>query len=114
MRANGGGDTSLFIWGNWPVIYWWADQPLVSRFVYDTGLSADWAPSRWRDELATDLKADPPHFVAVAGGDRQPWLRGNSNTADELLGDYQGLQGLLAQRYQQAWANDLFRVYERK
>jgi len=114
VRANGGGDTSLCIWGNWPVIYWWADQPLVSRFVYDTGLSADWAPSRWRDELATDLKADPPHFVAVAGGDRQPWLRGNSKTADELLGDYPGLQGLLAQRYQQAWANDLFRVYERK
>jgi len=111
---NANGDTSLFIWGNWPVIYWWADQPLVSRFVYDTGLSAKWAPDVWRDELVGDLREQPPRFIAVAGGDRQPWLRGNSKTAAELVDDYPDLRDILAGSYEPVWANDLLRLYERR
>jgi hypothetical protein len=114
VKANGGGDTSLFIWGNWPIVYWWADQPLASRFVYDTGLSADWAPESWREELTTDLESNPPRFIAVAGGDRQPWLRGNSKTAAELVDDYPGLREILAGSYEPVWANDLLLLYERR
>ncbi len=114
VRANGGGDRSLFIWGNWPVIYWWADQPLVSRFVYDTGLSADWAPAVWRDELVAGLEANPPHFIAVAASSPQPWLTGTSKTSVESLDDYGGLKEILTTNYEPKWANDLFRIYERK
>jgi 4-amino-4-deoxy-L-arabinose transferase-like glycosyltransferase len=114
VQTNGGGDTSLFIWGNWPIVYWWADQPLVSRFVYDTGLSADWAPSKWRDELVADLGESRPHFIAVAASDAQPWLTGTNKTNVELLDDYPGLSELLATGYEAKWANDLFRIYERK
>jgi len=114
IRANGGGDPSFFIWGNWPVVYWWADQPLTTRFVYDTALSADWSPATWRDELVADLAEKRPHFIAVSAGDPQPWLRGNSKDAAELISDYPGLAELLATSYEGKWANDLFRIYERK
>jgi hypothetical protein len=114
VDAHGGDDRSLFIWGNWPVIYWWADQPLTSRFVYDTGLSADWAPSTWRDELVAGLRANPPHFIAVAASGPQPWLTGTNETTVDALAAYPGLNGLLAQSYEATWANDLFRVYVRK
>ena len=114
VDANGGNDKSLFIWGNWPVIYWWAGQPLVSRFIYDTGLSAHWAPSSWRDELVAGLRAKPPHFIAVAGSYPQPWLTGTNQTTVEALAAYPGLSDLLAQSYQATWANNLFRVYVRK
>jgi len=114
VQTNGGGDNSLFIWGNWPIIYWWADQPLASRFVYDTGLSADWAPAKWRDELVADLGKSQPHFIAVAASDPQPWLTGTNKTNVELLDDYPGLSELLAIGYEAKWANDLFRIYERK
>jgi Dolichyl-phosphate-mannose-protein mannosyltransferase len=114
VDANGGSDKSLFIWGNWPVIYWWADRPLVSRFVYDTGLSADWAPSKWRDELVAGFRANPPHYIAVAASGPQPWLTGSDKTSVELLDAYPGLKDVLDAGYEAVWANDMFRVYERK
>ncbi len=114
VRANGDGDTSLFIWGNWPVIYWWADQPLVSRFIFETPLSATWAPEAWRSELVDDLQTQQPHFIAVAASAPQPWLTGTNETTVEALAAYPGLSDLLAQSYEARWANDLFRVYVRK
>ena len=114
VRANGDGDTSLFIWGNWPVIYWWADQPLVSRFIYDTGLTATWAPEMWRSELVNDLQTRHPHFIAIAHGSVQPWMTGTTKTPEERIDDYPGLKEMLDRDYVPVWGNDLFQLLERR
>jgi 4-amino-4-deoxy-L-arabinose transferase-like glycosyltransferase len=114
VRTNGDGDRSLFIWGNWPVIYWWADQPLVSRFVYDTGLTATWAPEMWRSELVNDLQTRHPHFIAIAHGGVQPWMTGTTKTPEERIDDYPGLKEILDRDYVPVRGNDLFQLLERK
>ena len=114
IEANSGEGESFFIWGYWPVAYWWADRPLVSRFVYDSGLRATWAPEKWRRELVDSLKANPPRYVVVAHGGRQPWLVGTSETADEQLAAYPELNTFINQSYGEVWNIELFKLYERK
>ncbi|MGA2284967.1 MAG: glycosyltransferase family 39 protein [Dehalococcoidia bacterium] len=114
VNTNGGGDKSLFVWGNWPIVYWWADQPLVSRFIFDTPLSATWAPDIWRSELIDDLQTREPHFIAIAHEGAQPWMTGTSKTSDERLQDYPALTQMLAQNYTPVFDNPLFGVFERR
>jgi len=113
VKANGNGDNSTFVWGLWPVIYWWVDEPLVSRFIFDTPLTATWAPEMWRSELVNDLQTHQPHFIIVAHGGVQPWMTGTSETAEERIQDYPGLKQILSQDYWPVYGNELFEVFER-
>ena len=114
VRLNGDADDSLFIWGFWPIAHFWADRPLVSRFVVNSGLRATWAPESWRQELMEDLRSAPPRFVAVARGDDQPWLAGTSQTSDEHLRDsFVELRGFLEEQYLLVRDLGLFVLYER-
>ncbi len=114
VDANAGGDKSLFIWGDWPVIYWWADQPLVSRFIFDTPITATWGPEMWRTEMVNDLRTKSPHFIAIAHGAVQPWTNGTTKTPEERIQDMPAFRQLLAQNYTPVWGNQLFGVFERK
>lgn len=114
IKANSGEGESFFIWGYWPVSYWWADRPLVSRFVYDSGLRATWAPEKWRSELIDSLRANPPRYIVIAHSGRQPWLVGTSDTAEEQLTAYPELNTFINQNYDEVWDIELFRLYERK
>jgi hypothetical protein len=114
VRMNGDEDDRLFIWGFWPVAYWWLDRPPVDRFVANHGLRATWAPESWRDELMNDLRSAPPRFLAVARGDNQPWLVGTAETSDEHLRDrFPELRRFIEERYVLVRDMDLFVLYER-
>ncbi len=114
VRANGDADDRLFIWGLWPVTYFWLDRPLVDRFVGNHGLRATWAPESWRRELIDDLTAAPPRFFAVARGDNQPWLVGTSETSDKHLRDsFPELRRFLEGQYLLVLDLELFILYER-
>ncbi len=114
IRQRGEPDDRFYIWGFWPVVHYWADRPLVSRFVMNEGLRATWAPESWRDELLDDLRRDPPRFFAVARGDNQPWLTGTSQTSDEhLRDDFPELRRFVEQEYVQVLDIELFVLYER-
>ncbi len=114
VRAQNGEDDRLFIWGLWPIAYFWLDQPLVSRFAGNHGLRSTWAPETWRQELIDDLTAAPPRFFAVALGDNQPWLVGTSETSDEHLRDsFPELREFLEERYVPVANMQLFILYER-
>jgi len=114
IKANSGEEESFFIWGYWPVAYWWADRPLVSRFIYDSGLRATWAPDSWRRELIDSLEANPPRYIVIAHGGRQPWLVGTSETAEEQLAAYPELNSFINQDYEEVWDIELFKLCERK
>jgi len=114
VKTNGNGDNSTFVWGLWPVIYWWVDEPLVSRFIFDTPLTATWAPETWRNELVSDLQTHQPHFIIVAHGGVQPWMTGTSETAEERIQDYPEFKQILALEYVPVFGNELFEVFERR
>ena len=114
IRANGGPDDRVFIWGFWPIDFFWLDRPLVDRFVFNSGLRATWAPDSWRRELIDDLTAAPPRFFVVARGDNQPWLSGTTQTSDEHLRDsFPEIQRFLEQGYAPVQDMGLFVLYER-
>jgi hypothetical protein len=106
-------DESFFIWGQWPVAYWWAERPPASRFLYDSGLRATWAPEKWRQELVDDLEQADPAYIAVAAGGPQPWLVGTNSNSEQQIAEYPALRSLLENRYRLVEDMDLFRVYER-
>lgn len=115
VKANGAPGDQLFIWGLWPVAYWWLDEPLVDRFVANHGLRATWSPDSWRRELIEDLEANPPRFFAVAYGDNQPWLVGTSQTSDQHLEQsFPELRAFLRESYVPVLDLNLFLLYERR
>jgi 4-amino-4-deoxy-L-arabinose transferase-like glycosyltransferase len=111
IKANGNGDDSTFVWGLWPVIYWWVDEPLVTRFIFDTPLTATWAPETWRKELVNDLETRQPHFIVVARDGAQPYMTGTSGTAEERIQDYPDFKAILSQHYGPVFGNELFEVF---
>lgn len=114
VRTNGDTDDKLFIWGFWPIAYFWAEQPLVTRFVDNHGLRATWSPDSWRQELLDDLEAAPPRFLAVARYDNQPWLVGTTETSDEHLRDsFPELRRFVEGQYVPVRDMGLFLLYER-
>jgi 4-amino-4-deoxy-L-arabinose transferase-like glycosyltransferase len=114
VRANSNEEDRLFIWGLWPITYFWLDRPLVDRFVVNSGLRATWAPESWRRELMDDLTADPPRYFAVGRNDVQPWLVGTAQTSEEHLRDgFPELRRFLEQNYRVVLDLPLFIVYER-
>lgn len=114
VRANGDDDDQLFVWGFWPIAYFWAERPLVTRFVANNGLRATWTPESWRSEVMDDLRSASPRFLAVAVGDSQPWLVGTTETSDEHLRDsFPELRGFVEDNYVPVQNLDLFILYER-
>lgn len=114
IDANSGAEDAIFIWGNWPVAYWWADRPLVSRFVYDTGLRARWSPEVWRRELVDDLGARPPRYIVISLDGSQPWLVGTNETPEGYLARYPAFTSFISGNYDRVWENPLFWLYEHR
>jgi hypothetical protein len=113
VKAHGGPDDRVFVWGLWPQVYFWLDRPLVDRFLVNSGLRATWAPQSWRREVMRDLAASPPRFFAIGRGDTQPWLVGTSQTSEEHLRDsFPELRLFLEENYLPVLDLDLFLLYE--
>jgi hypothetical protein len=113
VKADSAPEESFFIWGQWPVAYWWAERPPASRFLYDSGLRATWAPEEWRAELVEDLRRTKPAYLAVGASGPQPWLVGTNAGAEEQIAEYPALRSLLEGSYRLVEDMHLFRVYER-
>jgi hypothetical protein len=114
VKANGGSNDRVFVWGLWPQVYFWLDRPLVDRFVANHGLRATWSPDSWRRELIEDLAAEPPRYIAVACCDDQPWLVGTAETTDQhLQNSFPELRVFLESNYTIVLDLDLFDLYER-
>jgi hypothetical protein len=115
VRANSEPGDRLYVWGFWPQVQLWLDEPLFDRFVFNSGLRATWAPQDWRDELIDDLIAQPPRYIAVGQGDNQPWLVGTTETSDQHLQDsFPALRLLLEAQYRPVLNVGILVLYERQ
>jgi len=111
----------LFIWGNWPEVYYWSGLLPASGYLSAqplTGIPADvWFGSeptrsilepqvtaRAREELARDLRRTPPRYIVDELGFRDPNL---SITKYVELSD-------IMRRYQKCFSIDGVQVYVRR
>ncbi len=87
IRQRSAPEDALFIWGFEPAIYWLAERPLASRFIYNVPQRVHWEHEKARRELLTDLKQSPPPWFVVQHHDYFKFVTGNdldSNAALEL------------------------------
>lgn len=107
-------NTPVFIWGFEPLIYFLADRPPASRFIYNIPLVAPWSPEEWREELIRDLKEKKPAYFIVAHRDPQPWMVGRWDDSASQLATYPELAQLLRDNFRLREQIQDFSIYERE
>lgn len=89
----------VFVWGFEPLIYFLAERPPASRFIYTVPLVTEWSPTEWRTELLRDLVDRRPAIIVVTHGDRLPWMTGRLDDSAAQLAEYSELKALLETSY---------------
>jgi MFS family permease len=101
----------IFVWGFEPLIYFLADRPPASRFIYTIPLVTAWSPPEWRAELVRDLTRERPPLIVVARSDPLPWMTGRSDDSAAQLDGYPELSRLLHARYRPARTIEDFDIW---
>jgi 4-amino-4-deoxy-L-arabinose transferase-like glycosyltransferase len=65
IRACTRPDEPIFVWGNAPVIYLYAQRPCASRFIISYGLATPWAGLDYRAQFLRELRERPPRFFVL-------------------------------------------------
>lgn len=64
----------IWVWGNHSIIYYWADRPSPTRFIFNSPLMARLGDNafqpRWKAEVLADLYARPPVYIVMTWYDR--------------------------------------------
>jgi hypothetical protein len=83
----------IWVWGNHSIIYYWADRPSPTRFIFNSPLMAaigenEFQP-RWKEEVLAALYERPPTYIVVTWYDRT-WFD-YQNPVDQFaaMPDYQ-------------------------
>jgi len=106
--------SKIFVWGFEPSIYWMADRPAATRYVYDVPQRVSWGRERARRELVADLVANPPALVIVQRGDRFSWVTGDEWDSAEALPHFPELQRIVDADFRLVTSIEDFDVYERR
>jgi len=107
-------EAPIFIWGFEPLIYFLADRPPASRFIYHVPLVTEWSPPGWRRELLRDLARAGPAYVLVVHNDLLPWMTGRWDDSAGQLATYPELTHLLHTSYRFVRRIEDFDIWERR
>ena len=58
--------TPILVWGFEPGIYWLADRPPSTRYIYDVAQRVAWSQAHARAEMLSDLEKKPPQWIVVS------------------------------------------------
>lgn len=114
IRDHTAQNEPIFIWGFEPLVYFLADRPPASRFIYTIPLVASWSPPEWRAELLRELQERRPPYILVVRDDAQPWMTGRWDDSAAQLETYPELQLLLREHYRPGEQIGDFAVLERR
>ncbi len=114
LRSRTHGSERAFVWGFEPIIYWLADRPPSSRFIYNVAQRTDWQKDYARRELMRDLREHPPGVFIVQHNDVFPSVTGHDwDSKRELLG-FPELLVWLDEHYEQVQTIEDFDIYEKR
>jgi len=114
LRARTPPSAPVFVWGFEPVIYWLADRPPATRFIYDVPQRTMWEREAARRDLMRDLARKPPHAIVVQHNDVFPMVTGNVLDSARELGAFPELATLVSSRYDLATRVEDFDIYLRR
>lgn len=113
IRSHSGSEDPIFIWGFEPSIYFLAERPLASRWLYNVPQRSQWQRSFARGELLRDLSTNRPKLIVVQRRDVFPSVTGSSIDSKDELVHFPELKSLLDTQYRKAKEIEDFEIYER-
>jgi hypothetical protein len=114
IRRNTSPDERILVWGFEPLIYFMADRPPATRFIYTVPLVTAWSPPEWRQEVLSDIARKQPAFVVVAHNDYLPWMTGRSDDSAGQLAGFTELYEVLSDQYEPTERLGDFAILERR
>lgn len=110
LAQHTGEEEPIFVWGHYAMIYYLAERPNPTRFINDPPLSLPHQyQAAWRQEVITDLIANPPVYIVVATDDETGF---EPQTSEEQLSNFPALADFLATRYQLETNIGDFEIYK--
>jgi hypothetical protein len=89
----------LLVWGFEPAIYLLADRYPPGRFFFNVPVAVRFAPTSWRREFVSSIRARPPRVIVVAQRDAIPWANGLREDSSQQLAAWPELAGLVQREY---------------
>jgi hypothetical protein len=114
LHARTPAGAPVFVWGFEPAIYWLADRPPASRFIYNVPQRTSWERARARADLLRDLRAHPPAAIVVQKNDVFGAVTGNNLDSRDELPNFPELRAIIEDRYDPAPAIEDFDIYYRR
>lgn len=114
LRRCTSAQSTVYIWGFEPVVYWMAERRPASRFIYDVPQRVQWGSQMARQELMASLERERPEAVVVQRGDIFPAVTGNWSDSAGALSSFPQLDGWLRREFTWSTSQGSFDVYERR
>lgn len=114
IAANTAATDPIFVWGFETTIYFLADRPPASRFLYNHMLYGQWAWPELREQLMEDLEAQPPEYIVVASQDALPLVTGTMQDSATALREFEALQALIDEAYRYETCFENLALYRRR
>jgi hypothetical protein len=111
LRSRTRSGAPVFVWGFEPVIYWLAERPPATRFIYNVPQRTSWERERARYDLLRDLHSHPPAAIVVQRNDIFGAVTGNDLDSHRELPNFPALQALVERRYDQVATIEDFDIY---
>jgi hypothetical protein len=88
----------VFVWGFEPAIYWFAQRPIASRFIYNVPQRATWQREYARRSLLQELQT-LPDLIVVQHNDVFPFVTGDTLDSALALNQFPELADLITENY---------------
>jgi hypothetical protein len=112
IRSRTRSGTPIYIWGFEPTIYWLAQRPAASRFIYNVPQRTEWERDYARRALMRELESTPPALIVVQRNDVFPAVTGRITDSRQELETFPELQQLLSTRYRPIEEIEDFELYQ--
>jgi hypothetical protein len=113
IRSRTGSEDPVFIWGFEPSIYFLAERPLASRFIYNVPQRTNWERASSRRELLRDLSRTRPKLIVVERRDVFHAVTGSGLDSKGELPNFPELRALLESQFRKVREIEDFEIYER-
>ena len=113
IRSRTNSNEPIFVWGFEPAIYWFAERPPSSRFIYDVAQRTEWQRGYARAELLRDLHTRPPSLIVVQHNDVFPAVTGHAWDSHDELPGFPELAGFIDNGYVYLKRIEDFDIYQR-
>jgi hypothetical protein len=113
VKSRTGSGDSIFIWGFEPSIYFLAERPVASRFLYSVPQRTQWQREYSRRELLRDLSRNRPKLIIVQRRDVFYSVTGSPLDSKDELPNFPELKLLLESQFRKVKEIEDFEIYER-